>query len=134
MNDDVEAKVLGFLRVMAARCKVCFHGNTHRCRTCDSESAKALLHLVDVPPLTGAALGGTTHHDDSKARQRKIMRQLEDCGEPMRGRNFFRADGCTMETLEMTLLKMVRDGLIKRRKIGRYHYYAMSETVLDNLL
>ena len=133
MNDDVEAKVLGFLRVLAAHCKVCFYGNTHMCRTCDSESAKALLHLVDDPPLTGAALGGTTR-DDAEARRCEIMRQLKVCGEPMRGQDFFRTDGCMMETLEMTLLKMVRDGLIKRRKIGRYHYYAMSEKVLDNLL
>lgn len=125
--------MLGFLRVLAARCKVCFHGNTHMCQTCDAESAKSLLHLVDDPPLTGAALGCTTR-DDSKARRREIMRQLDVCGKPMRGRDFFRADGCMMETLEMMLLKMVRDGLIKRRKIGRYHYYAMSEKVLDNLL
>ena len=133
MNNDVEAKVLGFLRVLAARCKVCFYGNTHICQTCDSESAKALLHLVDDPPLTGAALGGTTR-DDAEARRREIMRQLEACGKPMRGQDFLRTDGCMMETLEMTLLKMVRDGLIKRRKIGLYHYYALSEKVLDNLL
>lgn len=135
MNDDVEAKVLGFLRVLAARCKVCFYGNTHTCQTCDSESAKALLHLVDDPPLTGAALGGrSTTRDDAAARRCEIMRQLEECGEPMRGQDFFRTDGCTLETLQMTLLKMARDGLIKRRKKGRHHYYAMSEKVLDNLL
>lgn len=133
MNDDVEAKVLGFLRVLAARCKVCFYGNTQVCQTCDSQSAKVLLRLVDDPPLTGAALRRTTR-DDAAARRCEIMRQLEECGEPMRGQDFFRTDGCTLETLQMTLLKMVRDGLIKRRKIGRHHYYAMSEKVLDNLL
>jgi hypothetical protein len=133
VNDDVEAKLLGFLRVLAARCKVCFRVNTHMCRTCDSESAKALLRLVNDPSLTGATPGGRTH-GDAEARRREIMRQLEVCGEPMRGQDFLRTDGCKMETLQMMLLKMVRDDVIKRRKIGRHHYYAMSEKVLDNLL
>ena len=133
MNNDVEAKVIVFLRVLAASYKVCFRGNTQVCQTCDSESAKVLLRLVDDPPLTGAVPRRTTR-DDAAARRCEIMRQLEECGEPMRGQDFFRTDGCTLETLQMTLLKMARDGLIKRRKKGRHHYYAMSEKVLDNLL
>ena len=83
------------------------------------------MRQLDVcgEPMRGAA-----------ARRCEIMRQLDVCGEPMRGQDFLRTDGCKMETLQMMLLKMVRDGLIKRRKIGRYYFYAMSEKVFDNLL
>ena len=85
-SEDLRARVLGFLRILANECKRCPRGRSSRCDECWSRAALSLLrdleHSRELPPpdyteTAAGGAGGWTYAEDRLARRRALVAQLK---------------------------------------------------------
>ena len=129
MTQEIENRVVAFVRVIANRCKSCLRRIEGRCYECDSFKAERLLRDIEldiaVPPKDYSLF----------ARMQLIAEALGRADKPLLSSQIDLDGLCSNQLKQWTLKRMMRIGVIGRRLTFRtnsgycvYRYFLKQKT------
>ena len=129
MTQEIENRVVSFVRIIAERCHGCLHGREENCSSCDSRTATRLLKDIEldiaVPPKDYSLF----------TRMQRIAEIIGRSDKPLLSSDIDLDGTCSNQLKQWTLKRMVRIGVIGRRLAFRprsgycvYRYFLKQET------
>ena len=110
MTQDIENRVVAFVRTIANRCKFCLRRREENCSRCDSRQAVRLLRDIELDIYV-------TQKDYSLfARMQKISEILKKSATPLLSSQIDLDGLCSNQLKQWTLKRMLRIGVICRRQ------------------
>ena len=129
MTQEIEQRVVAFVRVIANRCKSCLRRNEENCQHCDSRTATHLLRDIELDiavPQKDYSLF---------TRMSLIADSLKRAGKPIFSSEIDIDGLCSNQLKQWTLKRMMRIGVIGRRLAFKtrtgycvYRYFLKQET------
>ena len=129
MTQEIESRVVAFVRVIANRCHICLRRMEENCSRCDSRTATRLLKDIELDiavPLKDYSLF---------ARMQLIAEALGRSGKPLFSSQINLDGLCSNQLKQWTLKRMMRIGVIGRRLAFKtrsgycvYRYFLKQET------
>lgn len=128
MTQEIENRVVAFVRIIADRCHGCLHRREENCSRCDSRTATRLLKDIEldiaVPPKDYSLF----------TRMQRIAEILGRSAKPLLSSDIDLDDTCSNQLKQWTLKRMMRIGVIGRRLAFRarsgycvYRYFLKQE-------
>lgn len=115
MTDEIENRVVAFVRVIANRCCTCLYRRDENCSRCDSRTATRLIRDIEldvaVPPKDYSLF----------ARMARIAEILGRSTKPIRSSEIDLDGLCSNQLKQWTLKRMMRIGVIGRRLVHKTH-------------
>lgn len=115
MTDEIENRVVAFVRVIANRCCTCLYRREENCSRCDSRTATRLIRDIEldvaVPPKDCSLF----------ARMARIAEILGRSTKPIRSSEIDLDGLCSNQLKQWTLKRMMRIGVIGRRLVHKTH-------------
>ena len=129
MTQEIEQRVVAFVRIIANRCHACLRRREENCQHCDSRTATRLLRDIKldiaVPPKDYSLF----------TRMSLIAESLKRAGKPIFSSEIDIDGLCSNQLKQWTLQRMMRIGVIGRRLAFKtrtgycvYHYFLKQET------
>ena len=129
MTQEIENRVVAFVRIIADRCHGCLYRREENCQHCDSRTATRLLKDIEldiaVPPKDYSLF----------TRMQRIAEILGRSAKPLLSSDIDLDGICSNQLKQWTLKRMMRIGVIGRRLAFRtnsgycvYHYFLKQET------
>ena len=129
MTQEIEQRVVAFVRVIANRCHTCLRRSEENCQHCDSRTATRLLNDIELDiavPQKDYSLF---------TRMSLIAESLKRAGKPIFSSEIDIDGLCSNQLKQWTLQRMMRIGVIGRRLAFKtrtgycvYHYFLKQET------
>ena len=133
MTQEIEQRVVAFVRVIANRCYTCLRRREENCQHCDSRTATRLLKDIELDiavPQKDYSLF---------TRMSLIAESLKRAGKPIFSSEIDIDGLCSNQLKQWTLKRMMRIGVIGRRLAFKtrtgycvYRYFLKQETKETN--
>ena len=133
MTQEIEQRVVAFVRVIANRCYTCLRRREENCQHCDSRTATRLLKDIELDiavPQKDYSLF---------TRMSLIAESLKRAGKPIFSSEIDIDELCSNQLKQWTLKRMMRIGVIGRRLAFKtrtgycvYRYFLKQETKETN--
>lgn len=115
MTQEIENRIVAFVRIIANRCDTCLYRREENCSKCDSRTASRLLKDIEcdraVPPKDYSLF----------ARMARIAEILGRSAKPIRSSEINLDGLCSNQLKQWTLKRMMRIGVIGRRLVHKTH-------------
>lgn len=115
MTQEIENRIVAFVRIIANRCYDCLYRREENCSKCDSRTASRLLKDIEcdraVPPKDYSLF----------ARMARIAEILGRSTKPIRSSEIDLDGLCSNQLKQWTLKRMMRIGVIGRRLVHKTH-------------
>lgn len=113
MTQEIENRIVAFVRIIANRCDACLYRREENCSKCDSRTATRLLKDIEcdraVPPKDYSLF----------TRMARIAEILGRSAKPIRSSEIDLDGLCSNQLKQWTLLRMMRIGVIGRRLVHK---------------
>lgn len=118
-------RVIAFLNLFDGDCKTCFRRDTLTCASCRSTTAKSILAQIQ----SERKLNDSGEEPDYSlyARMAIIEKSIAKAGRPVRSDEIKLTDIATPQLKAWTLLRMIHNGVIGRRREGKYYVYYITK-------
>lgn len=135
MTQDVENRMVAFVRSVAGECAGCMRRTEANCRSCRAKFAQALMRDIH------AAMGKADPIDYSlAARMHRIVSAIESANRPLTAPEIDLGGTCSFQLKYWTLTYMVRKGVLSRTVAFRrgksrkkyYRYFLRKKKQGDN--
>lgn len=122
---NVMDRVIAFLNLFDGDCRECLRRSSSNCTNCRSTMAKSILAEIKAEQSSREA---PVEPDYSLyARMAIITRSIRNAGRPVRSIEIGLSSVATPQLKAWTLLRMIRKGVIGRRKNGKYYVYFLKD-------
>lgn len=132
MTQEIENRVVAFVRVIANRCCTCLYRRVENCERCDSRTATRLIRDIEldvaVPPKDYSLF----------ARMKLIVDGLKRAKRPLLSSEIVLDGICSNQLKQWTLKRLIRLGVVGRRRAFKtrtgyqvYRYFLTTKETKD---
>lgn len=132
MTQEIENRIVAFVRIIANRCYACLYRREENCSRCDSRTATRLIRDIEldvaVPPKDYSLF----------ARMKLIVDGLKRAKRPLLSSEIVLDGICSNQLKQWTLKRLIRLGVVGRRRAFKtrtgyqvYRYFLTTKETKD---